>query len=105
MWQKLAKALNYFVTNYLEKYLVSAALSALGLAGGFWGWIVGKVLSIAVSLGWKKANREIQSGARIADQTAVDHELNHKYQEDIKNDVPEDQLIKDELDILNGGHR
>ena len=97
MWQKLAKVFSGFMERYGKSYLVSAVSKAVGVAGGFWGWLI----ALLIKLGWKKANKEIQSGARLADRTSSDKEVLEQYQEKIKNGVSEDELIESELDLLN----
>ena len=99
MWSKIAHVISVIVPQLIKTYLVPFVMGLMGLAGGIWTWIVGFVLSFA----WKKAEEEIDSEARLADQTNTDEELNKKYQEDIKNGASETDLIKDETDILNGG--
>ena len=100
-WAKLADWLNYFVKKYLIDVATSSVLKALGLAGGFWTWLVG----LAVKLGWKKADKEIQSQARLADRTQSDKEIREEYLNKIKEGASEEELIKSESDILNGGRK
>lgn len=98
-WAKVAERLNLFVKKYLIDVATSASLKALGLAGGFWAWIVG----LALKLGWKKADKEIQSQARLADRTQSDKEIREEYQDKIKEGASEEELIESEESILNGG--
>ena len=100
-WVDVAGALNNVFNNIVKPAIVSGILTALGLAGAFWTWLVG----LFVSWGWTKADKEIKSQARLKDQENVDDALLNKYKEDIKNDVPESQLIEDETNILNGGRK
>ncbi len=99
MWQKLAKTFFDAFNSYIKPWLVSAFLSSVGLAGGFWTWLVG----LFVSRGAKLAEKEIESQARIADQTKTDKQIREKYMDQIKNGASEDELIKSETDILNSG--
>ena len=98
-WAKLAQALNAFVKKYLIDVATSSVLKALGLAGGFWTWLVG----LAVKYGWKKIDKEAQSAARLADRTKTDKEIREEYQNKIKEGVSEEELIESEELILNSG--
>lgn len=98
-WAKLADWLNYFVKKYVIDLATSSILKALGLAGGFWTWLVG----LAVKLGWKKADKEIQSQARLADRTQSDKEIREEYMEKIEGGASEKELIELEESLLNGG--
>lgn len=98
-WVKVAEWLNLFVKKYLIDVATSASLKALGLAGGFWTWLVG----LAIKLGWKKANKEIQSQARLADRTKTDTEIREEYAQKIEEGASEEELIESEESILNGG--
>ena len=98
-WAKLAYWLNFFVKKYLIDVATSSVLKALGLAGGFWTWLV----SLAVKLGWKKADKEIQSQARLADRTQSDKEIREEYLNKIKEGASEEELIASEESILNAG--
>lgn len=97
MWQRLAKALSTVFTNYLQKPAVAAILKSLGLAGGFWTWLT----TLLVKWGWKKADKEIQSQARLADRIKSDKDVREEYQKKIEENASEDELIKTELDILD----
>jgi len=99
MWSKIVKALEPFVPQLIKQFAVKFVMGVIGITGGFYAWIVGFVLNKA----WTEADKEIESGARLADQTSTDKEIDKKYQGDIKNGAPEEELIKDETDILNGG--
>lgn len=101
MWEKLSKFLNSVMQSQGISWITSLALKALGLAGGFWTWLVG----LAVKLGWKKADKEIQSQARLADRTQSDKEIREEYQNKIEGGASEEELIESELDILNGGRK
>ena len=100
-WAKVASWFNYFFKKYGIDMVTSAVLKALGFAGGFWTWLVG----LAVKLGWKKADKEIQSQARLADRTQSDKEIREEYMEKIEEGASEEELIESELDILNGGRK
>ena len=100
-WTRMVSILSGFVPGFIKDYVAPYILKMAGVSGGIWTWIVAQ----AVKLGWKKVEKEISQEARLADQTATDEALNEKYQEDIKNAAPEEFLIKDELDLLNGGRR
>ena len=89
-WAKLADWLNFFVKKYLIDVATSSVLKALGLAGGFWTWLVG----LAVKLGWKKADKEIQSQARLADRTQSDKEIREEYLNKIEGGASEEELIE-----------
>lgn len=80
-------------------WLTSYAAKALGVAGGFKLWLLG----LAVKWGWKKADKEIQSGARLADRTESDTEIREEYQNKIEGGASEEELIESEESILNGG--
>lgn len=100
-WAKVASWFNYFFKKYGSDMVTSAVLKALGLAGGFWTWLVG----LAVKYGWKKIDKEAQSAARLADRTKTDKEIREEYKEKIEGGASEEELIKSESDILNGGRR
>ncbi len=99
MWQKLVKALKPFVENALVKSVTSAILKALGLAGGFWTWIVGFFVGKAA----KKAIKEAESAARVEDRENADEKRKEHHDQLIKENASEDELIESELDLLNGG--
>lgn len=101
MWVKLAKLFSSFMQSKGVALLTSYALKALGIAGGFWGWLVG----IAVKWGWKKADKEVQSGARLADRTKSDSEIREEYLNKLKGGASEEELIDSESAILNGGRK
>lgn len=100
MWSKVAKFISQLVPKLIKDHLVKFVMKLAGLSGGIWAWVIGKIAIFA----WKKADKEIQSGARVKDQENVDEKLNEKYQEDMKNGASEEILIEDETAILNGGH-
>lgn len=98
---KVASWFNYFFKKYGIDVVTSAVLKALGLAGGFWTWLVG----LAVKYGWKKIDKEAQSAARLADRTKTDSEIREEYMEKIEGGASDKELIESELDILNGGRK
>lgn len=99
MWQKLVKALKPFVENALVKSVTSAILKALGIAGGFWTWIVGFFVGKAA----KKVVKEAESAARVEDRENADEKRKEHHDKLIKENASEDELIESELDLLNGG--
>ena len=101
MWQKLVKALKPFVENALVKSVTSAILKALGLAGGFWTWIVGFFVGKAA----KKAIKEAESAARVEDRENADEKRKEHHDQLIKENASEEELVSAEESILNGGRR
>ena len=101
MWEKLSKLLNSVMQMKGISWVTSYILKALGLAGGFWTWLVG----LAVKFGWKKIDKEAQSAARLADRTKTDSEIREEYQNKIEGGASEDELVRSELNILNGGRK
>lgn len=101
MLERLSKILNSVMQTKGISWISSLVLNALGIAGGFWAWLVG----VVVKIGWQKADKEIQSGARLADRTKSDKEIREDYLEKIKEGASEEDLVESELDILNGGRR
>ena len=99
MWQQLMKALEDLFKTKLRDLLVSLVAKAIGVASGFNIWLI----KMGITIVWKKADKELESAARLADQKKVDEDLNKKYQEDIKNGKSEADLIKDESRLFNGG--
>lgn len=99
MWEKLSKLLNSVMQMKGISWVTSYILKALGLAGGFWTWIVG----LAVKYGWKKIDKEAQSAARLADRTKTDKEIREEYMEKIEGGASEEELIELEESLLNGG--
>lgn len=106
MWQKLVESLKPLVKNELVKSVTSAILKALGVAGGFWTWIVG----IFVGKAADKAIKEAESAARVEDRENSDEGRKEKYDELMKEPVSEKdpvaqekEIIAAEESILNGG--
>lgn len=89
------------ILGFLKKPFVAFILKAAGLSGGIVTWIATYLIGKGIDSGTK----ELDNIAHEADQTAKDEELEKKYQEDLKNGASEEELIKDETDILNGGRR
>ncbi len=101
MWQKLVKALKPFVENALVKSVTSAILKALGLAGGFWTWIVGFFVGKAA----KKAVKEAESAARVEDRENADEKRAEHHDKLLKEGASEEDLIASETDMFNGGRK
>jgi hypothetical protein len=101
MWVEIASIFNHIIEVLIQNKLAALILGAVGLSGGFWLFFV----KLGLGKIWGKIKPEIESGARLEDQKKVDKELNDQYQKDIKGGADEKTLIKDELDILNGGHK
>lgn len=99
MWVKLSQLLNSAMQSKGISWITFHILKVLGLAGGFWNWIV----ALAIKYGWKKADKEIQSQARLADRTKSDKEIREEYMDKIKTRANEEELIKSEESILNSG--
>ena len=98
MWQRLADILKTFLDLYVKRYLTTAAMSLLGIAGGIWGWIIGLI----VSKGVQEIKEEIDEAAYLADKKAVDQVNLDAYKKVINNPEATDaDKIKAELDLLN----
>ena len=100
-WSDITQKLNSWMKSHGLKWLVSFLAKAAGITGGFWIWLIG----LAAKFGWKKADKEIQSAARIEDRRVEDVVREETYKKHKKEKASEEQLIKDELDILNSGRR
>lgn len=76
-------------------------MRAIGVSGGFLAtalsFIVGKLFSLIKS--------KAESAARIKDQENLDKKINDEYQKDLIEQAPEEKLIEDETNILNGGRK
>lgn len=101
MWLVIQKYISSLVPTYIKKTLTSLLLKAAGVTGGFYSFIISKVLLVL----WKKISEALESSARIADQAKIDAELLKKHDELIRNGAPESEIIKIEQDILNGGRK
>lgn len=53
----------------------------------------------------RKASEDAESAARLADQKKIDDANRQKLTDDILNGRPQDELIKDELDVINGNRK
>ena len=98
MWSLLSKALSFLINNYVVQLVIGTILKFAGLSGGIWTWIV--------SLFVKKAASEIieiaGDEASHQDQLDLNAKLDKEYQELIDKKASEEELIKKELEILNG---
>lgn len=99
MWERIAKFFSDFMKAKGISLITSYILKALGIAGGFLSWVVAQV----VKIGWKKAEKEIKSGARLADKDKSNEALREEYQNKIKEGASEEELIRLEETILNNG--
>lgn len=97
-WKTLAKYVSEFMKKVGIDWLVSSIAKWIGVAAtGAWGWVIG----LAVKFGWRKAEKKIHSEASHADRVKSDEQVLEEYQEKIKENASEEELIKSELDILN----
>lgn len=100
-WTKLVESLSTLFNSYVKKYAVSFILKTIGVTGGIWT----KVVSFILTRVFIYAKKEADQAAAIADQEKKDKKINEKYQEQIKENAPESDLIESETDILNGGRK
>lgn len=100
-WQGLVAFFSHYFNNYAKKYLVQAILKTIGVSSSVWTSIVSFFLT-KVYVYFKD---QAEHAARLKDQEKIDQEINKKYQDQIKNNAPEADLIQSEQDILNGGRR
>lgn len=96
-WQKLVTLLNEVITSFIKKYGTAFALKALGIAGGFWTFLVGSILVIF----WKIVGRKAEIEAVDQDHKETDEANIEKYKEHKAQGAPVETLIKDETDLLN----
>ncbi len=97
-WTKLVGFFKETVPATIKNVIVPFTLRALGVAGGFWGWLVGVVMTSI----WDIVEKQAESAARVQDQKNIDDPNIEKYKEDIAKGAPVDELIKDETNLLNG---
>lgn len=102
MWSKLIGWLDSILPVFLKQYGAKILMTAVGITGGFWAWIIGDALEYI----WKKeVEPELAKEAGLVDQKKIDDKLNSTYQGDINAKAPESKLIQDETNILNGGRK
>jgi hypothetical protein len=95
---KINLFLSALVPTLIKKYVVTFVLSALGLAGGVWTFIISGFLMLL----WGAAEKELSEEATEIDQKQTDSENQTKYEADKKAGADSATLIKDETRLLNG---
>lgn len=101
MWVKLSKIFSYILKQKGISWISSLVVKALGWSGGFATWFV----SLFVGKAADKVIEETESAARLGDRTNTDQDIREEYQKKIEEGASEEELIKSESDILNGGRR
>jgi hypothetical protein len=97
-WKKTADLLKTAIPVFIKKSVVPFILSLAGLSGVAWNFIV----SAFLLKWWKKAEKEIDVQADIADKKEIDEENRKTYEQHITEGAPVETLIQDETNLLNG---
>ena len=90
--------LSAVIPTLIKKYAVTFVLSALGLAGGVWTFLISSFLMLL----WGAADKELADEATKIDDKQTDDANQSKYETDKKAGASSETRIKDETHLLNG---
>lgn len=80
MWTQVVQILSNIFTNYIEGHLVLIIMSALGLAGGWWAWVV----KFGVDQAVKKIEPELKKEAAFQDEKSIEKKNLETYKDAVK---------------------
>lgn len=101
-WAWLANFFSSLINSVAIKWLTTTLMTAIGIGTGFWGTVVGWIVSWFVTKGATEIETIAKDAANNADQKEVDTTNINTLITDKQSGASETTVIQDETNVLNG---